>query len=80
MGTIFGREPAAIAAFIGAAIALLVSFGLHLTTEQIGAIMTVVVLGMGLIVRRVVTPVASPRLAPGTVVQPTDNGVATRIK
>lgn len=80
MGTILGREPAAIAAFIGAAIALLVTFGLKLTAEQIGSIMTVVVLGMGLIVRQVVTPVADPKLDPGTKVTPTDGGSKTTIQ
>lgn len=73
MGTIFGREPAAIAAFIGAIIALLTSFGLHLTAEQIGSIMAVVTLLLGLIVRSVVTPTTAPKLDPGTAVISTKN-------
>lgn len=64
-----GREPAAIAAFIQAVIALGVGFGLQLTPEQIGLIMAVVTLGLGLVVRQVVTPTASPQLDEGTEVR-----------
>lgn len=68
-GTILGREPAAIAAFVQAIIALGVGFGLRLSGEQVALIMTVVTLGLGLIVRQSVTPVASPTLKAGTQVK-----------
>jgi hypothetical protein len=55
---LFGREPAMVAAFIGAVIALAISFGLDLTEEQVGGIMAVVSLGLGLITRSQVTPVS----------------------
>jgi hypothetical protein len=71
---IFGREPAAISSFIAAVIALAITFGLHLTVEQVGGIMTVVVLGLGLVVRQVSTPVNAPRLPIGTVVTAPDGG------
>lgn len=65
---IFGREPTAIAAFIAIAINLFVSFGLHLTTEQIALINALVVAGLALLVRQVVTPTADPKLDLGTAV------------
>lgn len=40
--TIFGREPAAIVALIEGALALAVTFGLDLTSEQIGLTVAVV--------------------------------------
>jgi hypothetical protein len=58
MGTIFGREPAAIAAFIAIAINLAITFGLKLSVEQVALVNTLVVAGLGLVVRQVVTPVA----------------------
>lgn len=54
---ILGREPAMVLAFVGAVISLGVTFGLHLTAEQIGATMAVVQIGLGLITRSQVTPV-----------------------
>lgn len=74
---IFGREPAAIAAFIAIAINLLITFGLKLTVEQVALVNTLVVAGLGLIVRQVVTPVSAPKLDPGTTVTPTDGGIPT---
>ena len=65
---IFGREPAAIAAFIAIAVNLAISFGLNLTTEQIALINALVVAGLALLVRSVVTPTASPELPEGTQV------------
>jgi uncharacterized membrane protein len=53
---IFGREPAAIAAVIAIAINLAISFGLHLTTEQVALINTLAVAILGLIVRQSSTP------------------------
>jgi uncharacterized membrane protein YgaE (UPF0421/DUF939 family) len=65
---IFGREPAAIAAVIAIAINLAITFGLKLTVEQVALINTLVVGLLGLLVRNVSTPTASPRLEIGTVV------------
>ena len=69
MGTIFGREPAAIAAFIAIAINLAITFGLKLTVEQVALVNTLVVAGLGLIVRQSVTPVNDPTLKAGTTVK-----------
>lgn len=66
---IFGREPAAIAAFVAIAVNLIVSFGLKLTVEQIALINALVVAGLALAVRQVVTPVANPSLPEGTQVE-----------
>lgn len=74
---ILGREPAAIAAFIAIAINLFVSFGLQLTVDQIALINSLVVAGLALIVRQVVTPVAAPKLDSGTVVTSLDTGEET---
>lgn len=65
---IFGREPALIAGFIAIAINLAISFGLKLSAEQVSLLNALVVAGLSLIVRQVVTPVADPRLAEGTTV------------
>ncbi len=63
---ILGREPAAIAAFIAIAVNLAISFGLNLTTEQIALINALVVAGLALLVRSVVTPTQNPTLPEGT--------------
>lgn len=65
---IFGREPALIAAFIAIAINLAISFGLKLSGEQVSLLNALVVGGLALIVRQVVTPTANPQLAQGTTV------------
>ena len=59
-GTIFGREPVAIYAFINAVIICAVTFGLQLDANQIGSILTVVNVGLALITR---TSVVSPETA-----------------
>lgn len=74
---IFGREPAAIAAFIAIAINLAITFGLRLSVEQVALVNTLVVAGLGLIVRQAVTPVATPKLETGTVVTNTATGEET---
>lgn len=71
---IFGREPAAIAAAIAIAINLAISFGLKLTIEQVALINALVVAVLGLLVRHVSTPVASPRLPIGTTVTAPNGG------
>lgn len=58
MGTIFGREPAMVLAFIQAIIVLGVSFGLSLTPEQTAAILALTAVGLGLITRQQVKPAA----------------------
>lgn len=58
MGTLWGREPAMVVAFIQAILVLAVTFGLHLTTEQSGAILGVAALTLGLITRSQVSPSA----------------------
>jgi hypothetical protein len=79
MGTIFGREPAAIAAFIAIAINLAITFGLKLTVEQVALINTLVVAGLGLIVRQSVTPVSAPQLPVNTAVT-TPDGKSAEVK
>jgi hypothetical protein len=58
MGNLWNREPALILAFVSAVIALVISFGLDLSTDQVGAIMAVVAALLGLITRSQVTPTA----------------------
>lgn len=55
-GTIFGREPAMVLALVQAVIVLAVTFGLRLTPEQTGAILTLSAVVLGLITRSRVTP------------------------
>lgn len=53
-------EPALIAGAIQAVLAVAVSFGLHLTPEQIGGIMAASSALMALLVRNSVTPASKP--------------------
>jgi hypothetical protein len=66
---ILGREPAAIAAFIAIAVNLAITFGLKLSSDQVALINALVVAGLALIVRQVVTPTANPSLPQGTSVE-----------
>lgn len=50
------REPAVIIAAIGAVLALLVSFGVDLTEDQLKALMTFAIAAIALFTRRKVTP------------------------
>lgn len=50
-GTIWGREPAMVLALVQAVIALVVAFGLNLAPDQIGAILAVTAVVLGLITR-----------------------------
>jgi len=77
VGTIFGREPAAIAAFIAIAVNLAITFGLNLTTDQVALINALVVAGLALLVRQSVTPVNAPQLPVGTTVATPDGKAAT---
>jgi len=51
-------EPALVAGFVQAALALVVAFGLDLSTEQIGAVMAVTAAALALFVRGKVSPLA----------------------
>lgn len=54
----WGREPALILGAVQALLALGLSFGLHLTSEQIGAIMAASAAVLAVITRSQVTPVS----------------------
>lgn len=56
-GNIWEREPVLILGLIQAGIALVVSFGLQLEPEQIGAILAFSAAVLSVIARRQVTPV-----------------------
>lgn len=51
-------EPALVAGFVQAVLALVVAFGLDLSPEQIGAILAVTAAGLALFTRSRVSPVA----------------------
>lgn len=51
------REPVMVGSLIQAGVALATAFGLHLTPEQVGAIVTATSLLFGLIARSQVSPV-----------------------
>ena len=55
------REPALVAGVISAVIALAVSFGADLSSEQVGAIMAVVAAVTALFTRQQVTPTTKER-------------------
>jgi hypothetical protein len=55
-GTIWGREPAMVLALVQAVIVLVVAFGLNLAPDQIGAILAVTAVVLGLITRSRVSP------------------------
>jgi hypothetical protein len=57
-GTIWGREPAMVLALVQAVLALIVAFGLDLAPDQIGAILAVTAVVLGLITRSRVSPVS----------------------
>lgn len=54
------REPAVIVGVVQAIIALAVSFGFDLSTEQVGAILAVTAAVLALVTRSQVTPTARP--------------------
>lgn len=58
MGNLWGREPAAVLAFVQAVAALAVAFGLDLTPGQVGAVVAVTALALGLVTRSRVSPAA----------------------
>jgi hypothetical protein len=58
-GALWGREPAMVLALVQAVIALVVAFGLNLAPDQIGAILAVTAVVLGLITRSRVSPVST---------------------
>ena len=65
------REPVRVASIVAALIALAAAFGFSLSDEQVGAIMAVVVILLGIPTRQAVTPnvrVAAKETAQGEVV------------
>jgi hypothetical protein len=75
---IFGREPAAIAAFIAIAVNLAITFGLKLSGDQVALINALVVAGLAIIVRQSVTPTGAPVLPAGTAVT-TPSGASAKV-
>ena len=71
MVRLFKAEPAALLGAVQAVVALLVSFGLHLSPEQTGSIMALAAAVVALIVRSQVAP-STPVVSP-PVVDPTDD-------
>jgi hypothetical protein len=56
VSNLYNREPALALGFVQCVLALLLAFGVDLTTEQVGAILAVTAAGLSLLVRRKVTP------------------------
>lgn len=54
---IIRQEPALIAGAIGAVVSLVIAFGVHLSSDQVGAISAVVAAVLAVIVRSQVSPV-----------------------
>lgn len=54
---LLNREPAMFVAVIQAILALVIAFGLDLSTEQVGAILAAAAAVLGLVTRANVTPV-----------------------
>lgn len=73
----FSREPVAIAALVRAVILCAVAFGLKWTPDQIASVMLVVELGLALLTRSSVTPVAT--LPPGVAGQIADAKNAAKV-
>jgi hypothetical protein len=55
-GTIWGREPAMVLALVQAVLALVVAFGLNGAPDQVGAILAVTAVALGLITPSRVSP------------------------
>ncbi len=60
------EEPVMCQALVQAALALLVAFGTHLSTSQVGALVAFSAAFLSVLTRSQVTPVASPRLTDGS--------------
>lgn len=57
MSNLWNREPALIVGFVQAALVLALTFGVDLSAEQIAGILSLTAAGLGLVVRRRVSPV-----------------------
>jgi len=57
------EEPALVVGFVGTLIALGVTFGLDLSTEQVGAVMALVTAVLALVTRSQVSPVTAAHRA-----------------
>jgi hypothetical protein len=70
LSTLWGRQPAMIVALVQAVIVLGVAFGLNLSADQIGGILALVAIALGLVTRSQVSSPATvakliaPRIAP----------------
>lgn len=62
VGQAWAREPVALLAVVEASLAVAVAFGLHLTGRQLAALIVLARAVFALLARRLVTPVAEPRL------------------
>ena len=58
------QEPALVSGFVGAVLALGISFGLNVSAEQVGFILAFVTAALAFVVRSQVTPTASLPPAP----------------
>jgi hypothetical protein len=56
MTDLWNREPALVLGLVQTVLALLLAFGVDLTTEQVGAVLAVSAALLSLVVRRKVTP------------------------
>ena len=70
MWRLIKQEPVAFQAIIQAVIALVISFGVSLTANQVGAIAAVTAAVLGFVARQAVTPTANPKLSDGTPLVP----------
>lgn len=59
MRNLWNREPALVLGAVQALVALAVAFGLHLTSEQVGAVMAAAAAVVALVTRRTVTSPAT---------------------
>lgn len=67
MKTVLGREPVLILAAVEALVALLVAFGVDVSTGQKAAVVAFLGAVLTLVTRSTVTPVEDPRLPGGVV-------------
>ena len=62
--TLIKAEPAAFFAVVQSGLALIMAFGLKLTADQIGAILSFTSVVLGFATRSMVTPNVAPAVAP----------------
>lgn len=80
MGTILGRQPAAIVTAVMLVIAVLATYGLNLVPDpdkfQSALMAVLLLIANGAVIHTQVTPVAAPKLPIGTPVQTPDGDKA----